>query len=138
MARSAKKRQARPLPRRGTVEIETLRRYGRVPVGTRAVGWFVLSVDAGPYLNHCLEYRIQVGEDARLVGGSLYFSWDRGVDESDTWGMFHRGAWVQFHAADLFDATIQHLTHLIEDQSTSAGHQRFHVIRAEWQEEDGK
>ena len=56
-------------PRRGTVEIETLRRYGRAPAGTRARGSVVLSHSEGMPLPYSIEFRIRNGDDQQILDG---------------------------------------------------------------------
>src|SRR5262245_66447741 len=63
------------LPRRGVIEIELLRRYGRTPPGTRAVGWVPVSKNDDDYFTHVREIHIQVGDDPRAVGGPWWVPW---------------------------------------------------------------
>src|SRR4051794_25272890 len=54
--------------RQGVVEVETLRRYGRVPIGTRAqFPFFLVKHDARQYW---VQYTVQIGEDPRQIGTS--------------------------------------------------------------------
>jgi len=121
------------LLRRGVIEVETLRRYGRVPPGTRARGSLTLSRTGSSYLGYCLKIHIQVGSDPRPVGCEIHFEWDRAESVPLTWWTAFRGGCVKVEARDLFDGAIQQATLHIEDQSTRKGHQRFRVTRAEWQ-----
>src|SRR5262245_45669451 len=63
------------LPRRGVIEIELLRRYGRTPPGTCAVGWFKVSATGYTYFTHLREIHIRVADDPRVVGGPCWFPW---------------------------------------------------------------
>lgn len=123
------------LPRRGVVEIETLRRYGKIPIGTKAEGWFELAENSHDYLAHSLSYRVQIGDDPRTIGSVLYFHWGRDTDEPSEFYQYHQKECRQFFAANLFDYAILKIQLLIEDQCTSSGYQRFRMVRAEWQDE---
>jgi hypothetical protein len=110
------------LPRRGVIEIELLRRYGRTPAGTRAVGWFEVSEFPHVYFNHQLELHIQVADEPRVVGGTGWLTW---VPPP---GMLPEAA-----EAALLQRVLHDVVSLVEEQQTSAKHQRFRVVRAEWQ-----
>src|SRR5262245_56506566 len=119
-------------PRKGIVEIETLRRYGRVRVGTRAEGSFVLAPPEGKSTWYSLTIRILIADDPRPVGPVLYFPWPAKLDDPRTWWQSHRGSSREVKARDFWDGVIQKLILMLEDESTSQGHQRFRVVRAEW------
>jgi len=126
------------LPRHGIVEIETLRRYGRVPAGTRAVGSFALwgrPVQPGQRRFEVLLTEISVGDDPRVVRLCVSSDFTARGDRPRTWSMMHRGKMHEFHAADLSVYLLQELTLALESQSTSTGAQRFRVVRAEWQDD---
>jgi hypothetical protein len=122
-------------PRRGVIEVELLRRYGRVPAGTRAVGWFELTENSGPITTHAFEVHIRVADDPRVVGGKLFFTWKRErIDESYTRMVFYRGRRQTVSAANLFEYVVQNVVRYVEGLDTSAKHQRFRVVRAVWQD----
>ena len=121
--------------RRGIVEIETLRRYGRIPPGTRVRGAVVLTRRTDPScLGYGLKVRLEVKDDPRPVAFDLDFDWDRGEDEPATWWEFFRGKHTRIQADNLLDAAGKHLTHEIESRNTGTDHQRFRVIRVEWKD----
>lgn len=126
------------LPRHGVVEIETLRRYGRVPAGTRAEGSFAFcggpKRPGGPR-SQLLLAEIRVGTDPRPVRVSVSGDFLAGGDGPRTWYAMHRRAMQEFHAADFPGYILTELTHYLEDQSTSTGAQRFKVVRAEWRDD---
>jgi hypothetical protein len=117
------------------VEIETLRRYGRVPVGTRAAGKFTLGDSGSRYLSRVLKFSIRVGSDSRKVAAELHFGWDGDEDAVQTAGHFFRGKHITVTAHGLLEYAVQSLTREIEGRNTSGGHQHFKVIRAAWVEE---
>jgi hypothetical protein len=124
-------------PRKGTIEVETLRRYGRTPAGTRAVGWFKVSENSDRYMTHKWEVRIRIGADPRVVRCQCYFPWHhKRIDEPHTYGVFHRGKHLTFSATDLFDWVVQDVVRFVESLNTGAKNQRFRVIRATWQDEE--
>src|SRR4051794_9377820 len=111
------------LPRRGTIEIELLRRYGRAAAGTRAAGWVTLSENDHPYFTHVRELHIRVSDDPRVVGGPRYFPWapPPGASPADA-------------EARLLDQVLREVVSRVEEERTPAKHQRFRVVRAEWQD----
>jgi hypothetical protein len=123
------------LPRHGVVEIETLRRYGRVPVGVRAAGAFafceMLTRRPAPRWQILLA-EVRVGPDPRPVRVNVSGDFLSGGDGPRTWYAMHRRVIQQFHAADSSDYILRQLTHYIEDKSTGTGAQRFRVVQAEW------
>jgi hypothetical protein len=126
------------LPRHGIVEIETLRRYGRVPIGTRAVGSFALwgkPVPPGHRRFEFLQTHIQVGDDPRIVMMNSISDWTAREDRPHTWHTMHRKKMQAFHAADLSGHLLQSVTNYLEGLSTGTGQQRFKVVRIEWQDE---
>jgi hypothetical protein len=111
------------LPRRGVIEIELLRRYGRAPAGTRAVGWFEVSEHPHVYFTHVRELYIKVTDDPRTVGGKAWFPWapPPGTPAADSF-------------AGLLDRVLRDVVSRVEEERTSANHQRFRVVRAEWED----
>ena len=123
------------LPRRGIVEIETLRRYGRVPAGTRAEGSFALCEGPkrpGVPRFQILLAEIPVGADPRPVRVNVSGDFLASGDGPRTWYAMHRRAMQEFHAPDFPGYILTELAHYLEDKSTSTGAQRFKVVRAEW------
>jgi hypothetical protein len=123
------------LPRHGIVNIETLRRFGRVPVGTRAEGSFALcdALTRRPAPRwQILLAEIRVGSDPRPVRVNVSGDFLSGGDGPRTWYAMHRRVMQQFHAPDFPSYIVQVLTHYLEDKSTSTGAQRFKVVRAVW------
>ncbi|HKB35083.1 MAG TPA: hypothetical protein VKD72_01430 [Gemmataceae bacterium] len=116
---------------RGIVEIETLRRYGRVPPGTRAQGSFTLARIRGP-LGNCLKFQIRIGDDPRKVARTIYFDWSS--QGKVRMGWWHRGAHKSAEV-DLKEWALIQVSDEIEEMNTSKGHQRFCVIRVEWVDE---
>jgi hypothetical protein len=114
------------LPRRGVIEIELLRRYGRTPAGTRAVGWFEVSEFPHVYFNHQRELHIQVDGEPRVIGGAGWFTWVPAP-----------GTPPETAEAALLERVLRDVVSLVEEQQTSAKHQRFRVVRAEWQDGSG-
>jgi hypothetical protein len=123
-------------PRRGVIEVELLRRYGRTPAGSLAVGWFeVAEAPDSSFFTHVYDLRIQIADDPRTIGGKLYFIWKpRRLDEPYTRDVFHRGTRSVVTAADIFEYVVQGVVRYIEGLDTSAKHQRFRVVRAVWQD----
>src|SRR5262249_22796930 len=93
----------------------------RTPPGTRAVGWFTVSKNDDDYFTHVREIHIQVGDDPRAVGGPCWFPWfpPRGSSRSE---------------AALLEYVLQEVIKSVEERKTAAGHQRFRVVRAAWQD----
>jgi hypothetical protein len=92
------------------VEVETLRRWGRVPIGTRAVGQIVLvqhDFSSSPWV----QYTIQIGEDPRKICASVPI------------GTFE---------GNLPEYALSRVVDALEGEDTPSGYQRFRVIRAEW------
>jgi len=112
------------LPRRGVIEIELLRRYGRTPAGTRAVGWFEVSETGEVYFTHMREVHIRVADDPRVVGGPAWFPWPR-----------EPGVSPAASEARLLERVLWDVVRSVEERQTKTKHQRFRVVRAEW--EDG-
>ena len=112
------------LPRRGVIEIELLRRYGRTPAGTRAVGWFKVSATGEDYFTHVWEVRIQVADDPRVVGGPGWFPWapPHGTSRAAS-------------EAGLLEYVLQKVVRSVEERRTAAKHQRFRVVHAAWQDD---
>jgi hypothetical protein len=122
--------------RRGVIEVELLRRYGRTPAGTRAVGWFTVSESPGPYMTHVWEVRIRVPGDPRVVGCQCYFPWQQErIDSLYTVGIFYRGAHQTVSAAGLFDYVAQDVVRFVEGLDTSTKQQRFKVVCAAWDDQ---
>jgi hypothetical protein len=114
----------------GVVEVETLRRYGRVPVGTRAVFPIVLvKEDATHYHAQCT---IRVGEDPRettficLISGIT-----GGSEETIRLSRYVRGVLKPFEG-NLAAYALSQVVDALEEMNTRSGHQRFRVVRAEW------
>ena len=127
------------IPRHGVVEIETLRRYGRVPVGTRGVGTFALWAKPTPPGQRRFEFLqafVQVGDDPRIVGMNLIGDFTSDGDGARTWHTSHRRKIQAFHAEDLSGYLFQTVTNHFEDESNGTGAQRFKVVRIEWRDED--
>ncbi len=120
------------LLRHGNIEIETLRRYGRVPPGTRAQGVLTLSRTDSPHLGYCLKVRICVGADPRPIEVEMHFGWEKSEEEPRTWWQTFRGVSTKVQASDLFDGALKKATLFVEGESTSQGYQRFRVTSAEW------
>lgn len=102
------------LPRKGSLEVETLRRHGRVPAGTRSIGWFKLIWSNGLDA-YQVKYRFRVGDDPRVMDGLIIFCTD--LPRPPT----------------LWEYIRQDLVESIETRKTGRGNQRFRVVRAEWQ-----
>jgi hypothetical protein len=123
------------VPRHGIVEIETLRRFGRLPAGTRAEGPFAfcdaLTRRPAPRWQILLA-EIRVGSDPRPVRVNVSSDFLSGGGGPRAWYAMHRRVMHRFHAPDLPSYIVQELTHYLEDRSTSTGAQRFKVVRAEW------
>lgn len=109
------------LPRRGVIEIELLRRYGRTPAGTRAVGWFEVSEHPHVYFTHQRELHIPVADEPRAVGGKAWFPWAPAP-----------GTTPAASAAGLLERVLKEVVSRVEEERTSAKHRRFRVVRAEW------
>lgn len=112
------------LPRRGVIEVELLRRYGRTPAGTRAVGWFEVSENPHVYFTHLRELHITVADEPRTVGGKAWFPWAPPP-----------GTTAAASLAGLLDRVLRDVVSRIEEERTSAKHQRFRVVRAEWEDQ---
>jgi hypothetical protein len=111
------------LPRRGVIEIELLRRYGRTPAGIRAVGWFKVSATGEDYFTHVWEVRIRVADDPRVVGAQCWFQWapPRGTSRAAS-------------EAGLLERVLREVVRDVEERRTAAKHQRFRVVHAAWQD----
>jgi hypothetical protein len=118
------------IKRKGVLEVETLRRYGRMPAGTRARGWFRLT---GPLQDgwYGVRGKFRVGDDPRVVQVYVDFMWDGAPDEKVTRGVMRHGKheWVK---VDLMGNALRTVVESVEGRKTSTGNQRFRVIRAEW------
>src|SRR5262245_9254731 len=106
--------RAQMLPRRGVIEVELLRRYGRVPVGTRAVGWFEPTETPGPYMTHRYRIHLPIADDPRLVTTQVYFPWTHQPGEPYRYAVTYRGAGMIVTAADLFEKVLQDIVRDIE------------------------
>jgi hypothetical protein len=123
--------------RRGSAEIELLRRYGRQRVGARAVVPFVLQFkgvanikgeDVGQYE---LVATLQIADDPRRSMSYAPIGWRLG--KRNSFKILHRGQRVNFEG-DVFDYALVRVTQTIEERDTRSGHQRFRVCRIEWQD----
>ena len=102
------------LPRKGSLEVETPCRYGRVPVGTRSTGWFKLAWS--DYLDaYQVKFRFRIGDDPRVVDGMVIYCTDPPKPPA------------------LWEYVRQSLVEAVEARRTGRGNQRFRVVRAEWQ-----
>jgi hypothetical protein len=124
------------LPCHGVVVIETLRRYWRVPVGTRATGEFAFWVRPGEPPHHQeFQVRVRVGDDPRPVTVDCLADFT----SNRTWPMpvmrMYRKAYQTYVAADLSAYLLQTVTDALENLSTGTGAQRFRVIEVEWRNE---
>jgi hypothetical protein len=139
--------------RRGVVEIETLRRYGRsghVPVGTRAVlpvslykcpnpdhlpalPRLVLPVSSfkGDATEYSAHFPLIIGDDCSGGDWNVIIPW--GGDEEETIRMVWTfgGVSKPFEGA-LAEFALMRVVETLEYAKTQNGHQRFRVIRAEW------
>jgi hypothetical protein len=117
--------------RRGVVEVETLRRWGRVPIGTRAVGQIALvqhDASSSPWV----QYRLQIGSDPRQICASCLINvFARGGDEVIRLSRYVRGVLTPFEG-NLPEYALSCVVDSLEGQDTPSGYQRFRVIRAEW------
>jgi hypothetical protein len=120
---------------RGTVEIETLVRYGRVPPGTRARGEAVLSEDDSPYMKYNLTYRITVGNDPRPIAVRIYFDWYGTERKPYSWSMSFRRKSTTFTVRGFAEYVTRELACSLEEHSTGRGNQRFRFIGVEWNKE---
>lgn len=116
--------------RQGVVEIETLRRYGRVPIGTRAeFPIFLVKHDAGYYW---AQYTLRIGEDPREIGVSCGINvFTGGGEETIRLSRYVRGVLKPFEG-NLADYALSRVVDSLEEMNTPSGYQRFRVIRAEW------
>jgi hypothetical protein len=117
--------------RRGVVEVETLRRWGRVPIGTRAVGQIVLvqhDASSSPWVR----YTFQIGGDPRMICASCLINmFTRGSDEVIRLSRYVRGVLTPFEG-NLYDYALSRVVDALEGENTPSGYQRFRVLRAEW------
>jgi hypothetical protein len=123
---------------RGTVEIETLTRYGRVPPGTLARGEVTVSRRNCRYLPYGLAFRIQVGDDPRPFAFEVHFGWLGREGKPSRWGRVFRGKGVSFTTNGFLEYLTQSLSCDIEERSTSRGNQQFRFIGVEWEKVEAK
>jgi hypothetical protein len=117
--------------RRGVVEVETLRRYGHVPVGTRAVLPVSLyKCDATRYVAH---FPLRIGKDPLKCDVSCLITWGGGEEETIRMEWNFRGVLKSFEGT-LAEFALLRVVEGLEYDTTRSGHQRFRVIRAEWNE----
>jgi hypothetical protein len=113
--------------REGVVEIETLRRFGRVPVGTRAdCPISLVKYDVRTYWVHCT---IRIADDPREMGISCMFNW--GNEKTMRVQRHVRGVWKRF-VGSMADYALSSIVDAVEGMNTKSGYQRFRVIRAQW------
>jgi hypothetical protein len=114
----------------GVVEVETLRRYGRVPIGTRAHGSFVLTRwDSTTYW---VDYTLRIGDDPREIGANCLINvFHGGSKEIVRLSRYVRGVLTRFEG-NLADYAISRVVDSLEEMNTPSGYQRFRVVRAEW------
>jgi hypothetical protein len=117
--------------RRGVVEVEALRRWGREPIGTRAVGQVVLiqhDFSSSPWV----QYTLQIGKDPRTICASCLINvFTRGGDEVIRLSRYVRGVLTPFEG-NLSEYALSRVVDALEGEDTPSGYQRFRVIRAEW------
>lgn len=116
--------------RQGIVEIETLRRYGRVPIGTHARGPMILEkYDKASYW---VSYTISIADDPRKLKvscGINVFSGKPG--EVVRLKRYVRGVLTPFEGT-LEEYAVASVTDSLVEMNTPGGYQRFRVVRAEW------
>jgi hypothetical protein len=112
------------------VEVETLRRFGRVPIGTRAeFPFFLVEYDTAGYW---VNYTIRVGEGPRGIGVSCGINlFPRGGKKTIRVSRYVRGVLKRFEG-NLADYALALVVDSLEEMNTRSGYQRFRVIRAEW------
>src|SRR5262249_35174591 len=115
--------------RRGVVEVETLRRYGHVPVGTRAV--LPVSLYQRDATNYVAHYPLRIGKDRRKCDVSCLITW--GGEETTRMERYVQGVLKPFEGT-LADLALLRVVEGLEAWKTRSGHQRFRVIRAGWNE----
>ena len=116
--------------RQGVVEVETLRPYGRVPIGTRAeFPFFLVKHDATDYW---VRYTLRIGEDPREIGMSCQVNvFIGGGEETVRLSRHVRGVWKPFEG-NLAEYALARVVDSLEEMTTPSGYQRFRVVRAEW------
>lgn len=119
--------------RRGEAEIELLRRYGRLKVGTRATIAFRLEFkevvviegkDVGQY------ERIidgQVADDPRRIQSYQSIGW---VFNTTNWFFMASGRFE----GDVFDYALLTVRHGLERRDTESKQQRFRVLEVRWRD----
>ena len=119
----------------GIITAETLRRFGRLPVGTPGQGTLLLMAepDGDGGLNAGLWVGLQFADDPRQVTGDLFFHWNKPADEPGgiEWQDAH-GQAVEVTAADLPDAAVQVARLFVESLLTRRGYQHFRVTEIGW------
>jgi hypothetical protein len=123
--------------RRGVAEIELLRRYGRLKVGTLATITFRLEFkevvvmegkDVGQYE---LIVDGRVADDPRRIQSYQSIGW--GFNTTSWFFMSSRTERIRFEG-DVFDYALLTVRHGLERRDTESKQQRFRVVEVRWED----